>query len=51
MIPEEYIFANGEKELPPIPPKPNGKRDGKRGKIAKSDAHNLWERLRDRENI
>ena len=39
MIPEEYILANGEKELPPIPPKPNGKR----GKIAKSDAHNLWE--------
>ena len=31
----------GEKELPPIPPKPTGKR----GKIAKSDAHNLWEWL------
>jgi transposase len=40
------ILANGEKELPPIPPKPNGKR----GKIAKSDAHNLWERLRDYES-
>jgi transposase len=36
----------GEKELPPIPEKPNGKR----GKIAKSDAHNLWERLRDNES-
>jgi len=37
------ILEQGEKELPAIPPKP----DGKRGKIAKSDAHNLWERLRD----
>jgi len=27
--------------MPPIPEKTNGKR----GKIAKSDAHNLWERL------
>ena len=35
------IMTDGEKELPPIPPKPTGKR----GKIAKSDAHNLWERL------
>ena len=35
------ILTRGEKELPPIPPKPNGKR----GKIAKSDAHNLLERL------
>ena len=35
------ILTCGEKELPAIPPKP----DGKRGKIAKSDAHNLWERL------
>lgn len=34
-------LTHGEKELPPIPPKPSGKR----GKIAKSDAHNLWERL------
>jgi transposase-like protein len=39
------ILNSGEKELPPIPPKQNGKR----GKIAKSDAHNLWERLRDYE--
>jgi len=35
------ILNQGEKELPPIPPKPSGKR----GKIAKSDAHNLCERL------
>ena len=36
------ILTRGEKELPPIPPKQNGKR----GRIAKSDAHNLWERLK-----
>lgn len=35
------IIAAGQKELPTLPDKPNGKR----GKIAKSDAHNLWERL------
>ena len=40
------IITSGEKELPVIPPKPSGKR----GKLAKSDAHNLWERLRDHEN-
>jgi transposase len=40
------ILTRGEKELPMIPPKPNGTR----GKIAKSDAHNLWERLRDYES-
>jgi transposase len=39
------ITTRGEKELPAIPPKPSGKR----GKMAKSDAHNLWERLRDNE--
>jgi hypothetical protein len=39
------ILTRGEKELPPIPPKQNGKR----GRIAKSDAHNLWERLSDHE--
>jgi len=39
------IIIRGEKELPPIPPKPNGKRS----KIAKSDAHNLLERLKDNE--
>lgn len=36
------ILTRGEKELPPIPPKPSGKR----GKLAKSDAHNLHERLK-----
>lgn len=39
------ILTRGEKELPPIPPKPSGKK----GKIAKSDAHNLWERLKEHE--
>jgi transposase len=39
------IITRGENELPPIPEKPNGKR----GKIAKSDAHNLWERLKNNE--
>ena len=35
------IMLAGGNELPPIPEKTNGKR----GKVAKSDAHNLWERL------
>jgi transposase len=35
------ILTRGSKELPEIPPKPKGQR----GKMAKSDAHNLWERL------
>lgn len=39
------IITQAEKELPEIPPKA----DGKRGKIAKSDAHNLWERLKKHE--
>jgi transposase len=39
------ILTQGAKELPAIPPRQNGKR----GRIAKSDAHNLLERLRDRE--
>ena len=39
------ILTRGEKEMPEIPEKPSGKR----GRIAKSDAHNLWERLRDHE--
>ena len=34
------IIARGEKELPAIPAKPSGQR----GKMAKSAAHNLWER-------
>jgi len=40
------ILTRGEKEMPPIPEKP----EGKRGKIAKSDAHNLLERLRRHES-
>jgi transposase len=36
------LLTRGEKELPVIPPKPKGKR----GKVAKSDAHNLWERFK-----
>ena len=36
------ILTRGEKELPPIPARQNGKR----GRIAKSDVHNLWERLK-----
>ena len=39
------ILTRGEKELPPIP----AKQKGKRGRLAKSDAHNLWERLKDHE--
>lgn len=39
------IITRGEKELPPVPTKPSGKR----GKIAKSDAHNLWERINENE--
>lgn len=40
------IMTRGESELPVIPPKPNGKH----GAIAKSDAHNLWERLKKNES-
>jgi len=40
------ILTRGENELPPIPPKPSGQR----GKIAKSDAHNLLERMRKHES-
>jgi transposase len=39
------LLTRGEKELPEIP----AKKTGQRGKIAKSDAHNLWERLRNHE--
>jgi len=54
LTPEEYanlqkryrnILSRGEKELPPIPSRQNGKR----GRIAKTDAHNLWERLKEYE--
>ncbi len=40
------ILTRGEDELPSIPEKPSGKR----GKMAKSDAHNLWERLKEHES-
>ena len=40
------ILTRGERELPPIPVRQHGKR----GRIAKSDAHNLWERLRQHES-
>ena len=39
------ILTRGAQELPPIPARPNGQR----GRIAKSDAHNLWERLKEHE--
>jgi hypothetical protein len=39
------ILTRGEKEMPSIPVR----QQGKRGKIAKSDAHNLWERLKEHE--
>ena len=39
------ILTRAHKQLPPIPPKQNGKR----GRVAKSDAHNLWERLKQHE--
>lgn len=37
----QKILLDGSRELPQIPEKTNGKR----GKVAKSGAHNLWERL------
>jgi len=40
------IVTQGEKQLPPIPPKHNGKR----GRTAKTDAHNLWERMKQYED-
>jgi transposase len=40
------ILTRGGEELPSIPARQNGKR----GRIAKSDAHNLWERLKEHEN-
>jgi transposase len=36
------ILTRGAKELPEIPPKPSKKR----GRLAKSDAHNLWDRFK-----
>ncbi|MGB6450752.1 MAG: IS66 family transposase [Steroidobacteraceae bacterium] len=40
------VLTRGERELPPIPAKQNGKR----GRVAKSDAHDLWERLKEHES-
>ena len=40
------ILTRGEQELLPIPAKQNGKQ----GRVAKSDAHNLWERLKEHES-
>jgi hypothetical protein len=40
-----HILTRGEKEMPAIPPEPKTQR----GKMAKSDAHNLWQRLKDYE--
>ncbi len=40
------ILTRGQRQLPPIPAKQNGKR----GRVAKSDAHNLWERLKEHES-
>ena len=39
------LLTRGGKELPPIP----ARTKGKRGRIAKSDAHSLWERLKKHE--
>lgn len=39
------ILTRGLKELPALPERPSGKR----GRLAKSDAHNLWERLKKHE--
>lgn len=39
------ILTRGQGEMPPVPKKPTGKR----GKIAKSDAHNLLERMQEHE--
>ena len=40
------ILTRGEKELPAMPVRPSGKR----GRLAKSEAHNLWERLKNHES-
>ena len=40
------ILTRGEKEMPPVPEKPSGKR----GRVAKSDAPNLWARLKEYED-
>jgi len=40
------ILSEGAKQLPPLPPR----KKGSRGRLAKSDAHNLWERFKDYED-
>jgi transposase len=40
------ILTRAEKEMPPVLSKPYGRR----GRVAKSDAHNLWERLQQYED-
>jgi len=40
------ILSQGAKQLPPLPPR----KKGSRGRVAKSDAHNLWERFKDYED-
>ena len=40
------LLTQAERELPPIPPRHNGQR----GRIAKSDAHNLWARMKNHES-
>lgn len=40
------ILTRGAKQMPPIPPR----QDGKRGRVAKSDAQNLWERFKRHED-
>lgn len=40
------ILTRGQKELPPLPERPSGKR----GRLAVSDAQNLWNRLAEHEN-
>ena len=44
MLQKRYrnILNRGEKELPPVPVR----QKGKRGRIAKTDAQNLWERMK-----
>lgn len=39
------LLTRGAKELPPVPERISGRR----GRIAKSDAHNLWQRFKDYE--
>ena len=45
MLIKSLIMTRGEKELPEIPKKANGRN----GNIAKSDAHNLWARFKKHE--